>query len=304
MYQNKFEVKFSSSKSFLSTVNKVFDKYGVVLIKDFLTDKKNKKNISSSEVFFTALYFYRQIANKISIRTRISNDLKELDFYVKSLEKIDYLAGLEVQKLISKSVGMMNFSNNDEINNIASSLLNVKKNNILLESCGNFTPNIPSNSSRLFTWHSENHWLPYRRKFITCWVPLFRRKKKNNGTMAVKPFSHKERHLFYEYQGYENSKSVNKKSVIAKRELFHYEVLENKKFDTVFIDAEDGDVVFFDQNLLHRSEFNSGKKTTYLYNNRFFNTEKDLTISSNLNLRPYSSESAKIGRKLNIKKKY
>ena len=122
--------------------------------------------------------------------------------------------------------------------------------------------------------------------------------------MGVKPFSHNERHLFYEYQGYEKNKlanQTNKKSLIQKRELFHYEVVENKKFDAVFIDAEDGDVVFFDQNLLHRSELNLGKNISYLYNNRFFNTEKDLTISSNLNLRPYSTESAKIGRKLNIK---
>ena len=199
---------------------------------------------------------------------------------------------------------MMNVSNNAELNNIASNLLGIKKNNLLLESFGNFIPNIPSSSSRLYTWHSENHWLPYRRRFVNCWVPLFRRKKIYNGTMGVKPFSHNESHLFYEYQGYEKNeltKKTKKKSFTLKRELFHYEVLENKKFDTVFLDADDGDVVFFDQNLLHCSELNLGKKISYLYNNRFFNTEKDLTISSNLNLRPYTSESAKIGRKLNIK---
>ena len=296
MNQKNFQVTFSNSKSFLSTIDKVFEKYGVVLIKDLLKQNKDKKNLTSSEVFSSALYFYRQTANKISIKTKISDDLKELDYYVKKLEHKDRQANTEALKLISKSSAMMNYSNNDELLKVVSSLLNIKKNNLLLESFGAFVPNIPSNTTRLYTWHSESHWLPYRKNFVNCWAPLFRKKKKYSGTMLLKPFSHKERHLFYEYQGYENK--------LQSDSYTQYEIIEEKKFEEVHINADDGDVVFFNQNLLHKSELNLSSDIGYLYVNRFFNIEKDLTISSNLNLRPYSSESAKIGRKLNIKNKY
>jgi ectoine hydroxylase-related dioxygenase (phytanoyl-CoA dioxygenase family) len=296
MNQKNFQVTFSNSKSFLSTINKVFEKYGVVLIKDLLKQNKDKKNLASSEVFSSALYFYKQTANKISIKTKISDDLKELDYYVKKLEHKDRQANTEALKLISKSSAMMNYSNNDELLKVVSSLLNIKKNNLLLESFGAFVPNLPSNTTRLYTWHSESHWLPYRKNFVNLWAPLFRKKKKYSGTMLLKPFSHKERHLFYEYQGYENK--------LQSDSYTQYEIIEEKKFEEVHINADDGDVVFFNQNLLHKSELNLSSDIGYLYVNRFFNIEKDLTISSNLNLRPYSSESAKIGRKLNIKNKY
>ena len=177
MNQKKFQITFSNSESFLSNVGKIFEKYGVVLIKNLLKNERNHSETDTLKIFHSALHFYRQISNKLSIKTKNLNNLNELDFYVKSLEKIDHQAGLEVQKLISKSGAMMNLSNNAEINNIASNLLNVKKSNLLLENFGNFIPNIPSNSSRLYTWHCENHWLPYRRRFINCWVPLFRKKK-------------------------------------------------------------------------------------------------------------------------------
>ena len=151
-------------------------------------------------------------------------------------------------------------------------------------------PSIPGNKSRLYTYHSESHWLPMRKSFVNVWAPLFRRKKHKSGTMFVKPFSHLDRHEFYEYQGIDGN---DNKSFYTQ-----YEVTENNKYPSIAIDSMPNDVVFFHANLLHSSELNLSNNIGYLFVQRYFDTSLDRSISNILGIRPYSNESKKMGRKL------
>jgi len=109
--------------------------------------------------------------------------------------------------------------------------------------------------------------------------------------MHIKPFSHLDNHSFIEYQGYEEG--------LDKTSYTQYEVVDDKKYIEIALEVEHGDLIMFDRNLLHRSEVNLSNEVKYLFINRCFDIEKDLTLSSaNLNLRPYSKESLQIGRKL------
>ncbi len=172
--------------------------------------------------------------------------------------------------------------------------MDISVNDIVLESNGTFVPNIPSSKRKLYTYHSEQHWLPFRKNFVNIWVPLFKKKLKNSGTMIVKPFSHLDTHEFSEYRGYlsNNDETHYTQYDIPKKNL--------AKYPTLHINAKPGDLILFHQNLLHSSELNITNEVGYLYVNRYFDISKDLTISDKINLRPYSDESIKTGRPLSF----
>jgi ectoine hydroxylase-related dioxygenase (phytanoyl-CoA dioxygenase family) len=281
--QNEFTFEYLSffdHKTALETYNN----FGVIVLKGLL------ENSLINELMIVAIHFYKEIQQKIGGNTfDTSTGLERLDQLVISLESNDRKAALQAQKLISQSKAVLNISNS-LIVDIASKLLKANSSSLVFESFGSFVPNIPSNTSRLYTYHSEAHWLPYRKNFINVWAPMFREKSINKGTMFIKPLSHKENHDFYEYQGYDGNDNNSFYT--------QYEVPENNIYSEIPITAEPGDVVFFNRNLLHRSEFNESKKVGYLFVNRYFDTNKDLTISANMNIRPYSKEAIEIGRRL------
>jgi len=264
-------------------IKKTFDKFGIIIIKNIITKDSEKELLNS------ALYFYKLTSLKLGYQTNKKDKLSELDYYIETLESNDRQASQNTQNLITNSNAILNISNS-QILDISSELLNAGNNKLVFESFGGFVPSIPSNTSRLYTYHSEEHWLPFRKSFLNTWAPLFRAKKANHGTMHVKPFSHKDNHEFTEYLGFE--------SEYNKDYYTQYEVPENNKYPELAISASPGDVVFFHSNLLHKSEINKSMNIGYLYVQRFFDVSSDLTISSNMGIRPYSKASSDIGRKL------
>jgi hypothetical protein len=81
---------------------------------------------------------------------------------------------------------------------------------VLYHEGGTFVPNIPADTSRLYTWHSEANWLPYRRNFVSTWIPLFRDKKPLGGTMYLMPKSHKQNMWhFTEFKGFDKNSFRN-----------------------------------------------------------------------------------------------
>lgn len=154
------------------------------------------------------------------------------------------------------------------------------------EGRGTILPSIPGSKRRITTWHSEAHWLPLRKRFLNCWLPLFRPKRPGLGTMHVLKGSHHRSWDFFEYQwddGY-----------------IQYEIpdAEQHGFEIVRIEADPGDLVIFDRNMVHRSEPNDGKDISYVWINRYFDVSQDLTLSANPGVRPYSPEALKTGRQL------
>jgi hypothetical protein len=267
-----------------SEMKQIFQKYGLIIIKNII----NESFIEN--ILECAIHQYRQTGRKIGLDNKDGSTLEILDYYVEELENKDRIAAKQAQGLISKSIPMSQLSTNKSIIEIISKLLDIETKEIILESSGGFVPNIPNNKSRLYTYHSEEHWLPYRKKFINIWAPLFRTKKSTDGTMYVKPYSHLDNHEFQEYRGFDQN--------YDDMYYMQYEVPENQKYFEMALEVEPKDAVFFHSNLLHKSELNASNKIGYLFIDRYFDLKNDLTISSQLGLRPYSSEAEKIGRKI------
>jgi len=273
-----------------ASIKSTFDKFGLVVLNNAL-DISNAMLLQKSIITIAA-----DMCNKLGLPIPQNEDpIVMLDNAVKILEEKDRKALGQVQGLISQSLAMATYSVNSNISNFASLLLGAESESFIMESFGGFVPNIPSNTSRLYTYHSEQHWLPYRKNFINVWGALFRGKNINEGTMWVKPFSHLDQHEFCEYRGY---------SGISNQESYmQYEVMDNEMYQELGLKVEPTDLVLFHQNLLHKSEVNLSNKVGYLYINRFFDVRKDLTISSTMGIRPYSSESENIGRQISFSKK-
>ena len=87
---------------------------------------------------------------------------------------------------------------------------------------------------------------------------------------------------------------MNKKD----QNLLNYEIPkeEIKDFKEIKINAELRDVLFFDQNLVHKSNIYKINDISYFFNCRYFDISNDLTFTSNLNIRPNTEESKKFGR--------
>ena len=122
---------------------------------------------------------------------------------------------------------------------------------------------------------------------------MFRDKEPLHGTMYLMPKSHKHSNWnFTEFRGYD------KKSFGEVDHYTQYDIPDSelKNYSPMAIRAKVGDVVLFDRNTVHRSEINESDKTGYIYVNRFFDLRKDLTLSPNLNERPYSNTSVEYGR--------
>ena len=57
----------------------------------------------------------------------------------------------------------------------------------------------------------------------------------------------------------------------------------------VHVEAERGDVVFFDRNLIHRSSANLSKENSFVFVMRCFDYRTDATVCGNPSERPYKS---------------
>jgi|TARA_B110000858_G_scaffold147841_1_gene167941 ectoine hydroxylase-related dioxygenase (phytanoyl-CoA dioxygenase family) len=154
--------------------------------------------------------------------------------------------------------------------------------------------NFPSDTKRLYKYHSESFYYPMRNNFINIWIPLFVNKKKNNGTMIVKLKGHKKSYSFNEYSGY-NTKSVDS---LNEDENFHQLEIpaeELKEFESYSIESNQGDGFFFHMNLPHCSAINNGDLPSYALVFRVYDFRSDYTLSNLNNLKPYSNEATRNG---------
>lgn len=173
----------------------------------------------------------------------------------------------------------------------AADLLNISP-SMLISEGGRWVPSLPGSTRRLYTWHSEASWLPLRRKFVNCWCPLGRAKIPDCGTVYLIPGSHqREPWPFVEFKGFDDN------TLEQDNHYTQYQVPEEVigPYLEKGISAHPGDILFFDRNLLHRSEINASSHATYIWVERFFDLRQDLTLSSNINLRAYSEEALHAG---------
>lgn len=265
----------------------LFKKQGYLLFKNLL-EKDFDKSVKES-----LLYLFETSLKKtgnLKISEKFKNTNLKIKNYLLRQHKIDKEIFIENIKLLKKTRGVNDILINHKINLIASELLNININHLLFTE-GNIIPNMPKNKSLLYSFHSEVSWLPLRRSFINFWMPIINNKNKKNGTISLLQNSHKKNYPFYEYYGFNK---IGKKD----QNLLQYEIpqKEIKNFKEIKVEANVRDVLFFDQNLVHKSNINTTNDISYFFNCRYFDISRDLTFSSNLNIRPYSEESKKFGR--------
>ena len=100
------------------------------------------------------------------------------------------------------------------------------------------------------------------------------------------PKSHKKEYWdFMEHFGYDDTSPKTQT-----REQFQVPESRLTEYETVPIDIKRGDMCFFDRNLLHASTINESDKFSYASVVRIFDVTDDLTLSSTLDVRPFTEE--------------
>lgn len=197
-------------------------------------------------------------------------------------EEKDKEALYQVQNFIYENLAIKMLYANPEFEDICKTLLEAQGKEILVNGPGLFV-NKPNTQRLLYKWHSEQHYYPKRLNFLNVWVPIFRNKVKDNGTMSLKLRSHFYDFPFSEYQGY------NKDTESKKNHFIQYEIPENfvKDFEEYQTVADVGDVIIFHRRLVHRSNTNPSDKHSYALVSRIWEPSNDLTISGAITVTPY-----------------
>lgn len=154
--------------------------------------------------------------------------------------------------------------------------------------------NLPSTSRRLYKFHSENHYYPYRKAFVNIWIPLVRPKSETNGTMIVKHRGHNRNYDFVEYSGYDKIEGAN----TSEDEFFYQLEIPESQLEglsDVLVDLNVGEALFFSDNLPHKSAMNIADSPSYALVIRVYDYRGDLTLSDRTNVRPLTAEAARSG---------
>lgn len=162
---------------------------------------------------------------------------------------------------------------------ICSKLLDIDQ-TLLIADSGYVFNNLPKTSRLSYDWHTEKHYYPKRRNFLNVWFPVFENKRKDNGTMVVRPKSHKETWPdFVELKT--NTEGFTQYAIVDKR---------LDKYGSDYMELDVGDLLIFHANLVHASTTNQSVKPSFTTVSRIFDISKDLTLSSNLSVRPFGSD--------------
>ena len=113
---------------------------------------------------------------------------------------------------------------------------------------------LPADDRLAYDWHQESNYLVgVGVPFINAWMPVFEPSTRENGAMSVLAGSHRLGKLKYRKQIRSENSFTN---LIADDERFLKE-----DYDEIYCCIDPGDVVIFDENLVHRSNFNQTERT-------------------------------------------
>ena len=249
-----------------------------------------------SEITAVGIDFYNRLLMQAYKLSLVDEFVPKIYGDTVSAEEIDFLV-IEVQKTNKRSVdfavqelrecpalySMVNqnfLSICSELLDSPESLLKIHWDGILV--------NTPKNEQRLYKFHTEQHYYPYRKNFINFWMPVIRDKTTTNGAMKIAHKGHIRNYSMSEYSGF-SSKQGNDASEanyfyqlqIPPGELENLEILD--------CDIGIGDALFFNGNLPHTSTVNISSEPTYALIGRIYDYRADLTLSDNTGLKLYSA---------------
>jgi len=110
----------------------------------------------------------------------------------------------------------------------------------------------PRDNRRTYGWHQETFYTHPEFHYLQTWAPIIRNTTKDNGTIRIKPKSHKE--------GIP-PQTWNEISGRATQILIDAEVLS--KYPSEDIEMSVGDLLFFDGRLAHSSGSNTSSEVRY-----------------------------------------
>ncbi len=131
--------------------------------------------------------------------------------------------------------------------------INIIKKKILMVNFGQFIIPAPPSDKRLaYSFHQENNYYPHYNKTIHFHFALFKKATFKNGAMSALSKSHKMKKII-DYKVIKQRKGVT--SIIPKN-INKF----SKKYDETVFELDLGDLLIFDGNLIHKSNFNKTQK--------------------------------------------
>ena len=124
-----------------------------------------------------------------------------------------------------------------------------KKNTFCLDN--SLIPGIPNDKRLVYNFHQESQYYPNIENVLTVWFPIFFTANKKNGSMSALLGSHK--------LGRINNTTTEGKQNGFKSYVPNKIDMLKENYKEILYEAQLGDVVYFHQNLLHKSNSNSTK---------------------------------------------
>ena len=219
----------AKSKKYLNKkiLKKEFNKNGWVLCKNEIPKPLIKK-IKRDWDF----YFNKQISLKANeaIKKINKNNKKLLHQICVNLSNSSSF--LEVLQFVEKKYKNI-FGKNEPIFCMDNSLL----------------PGIPKDKRLVYNFHQESRYYKGSKNLLTAYFPIYFKSEIKNGSMSALNKSHTLGQISNTHK--EGKKNGNKSFVPNKIESF------KKQFPEVIFEVNVGDILYFHENLLHKSNFNS-----------------------------------------------
>lgn len=262
--------------------------------KDGILIKPFRQNLADhfTETFFVRLQCQ---AYKLGIIDNLSQDydVETIDYLVSEIHsKSKFALDFVVQEL-RETFAAAAILCDEELQNNFSTVLDCPINLIKVHMDG-ILINLPKNEERLYKFHSESHYYPFRKNFVNFWMPLIRDKTVNNGVMLLKQGGHHKSYSFNEYSGFSKIEnySFSEEQVLHQLEIPDTEITD---FQTVCADLPKNQSLFFHQNMPHTSTVNLSDTPSYALILRGFDYRKDITLSDRTGVKPYSGDASKGG---------
>ena len=273
-------------------MKKTFNDLGYVILKNFW----NSEEISNFHHAFNDLLKLQ--LNKMGL---FDEKKKHLNIE-ESIEDLSVLLERNNRNAFNEVVNMqremylntMTLFNKHELIEKSSELLGCSKLRLKIHQDGCLV-NFPNNLSRLYRYHSEQHYYPYRRNFLNVWFPLVNDKTSKNGTMSIRPMGHlRDYSHFSEFSGFS---SIQGATTSESENLYQLDIpdIDMKNLEIMPMELNVGDVVIFHQNMPHTSTVNNSLHPSFAYILRIYDFTNDRTLSNYNGIKRYTVDAAKNG---------
>jgi len=187
------------------------------------------------------------------------NDIKELDKLLIAISNIDYKSIGELYDTVCYSSAFLKFIGNSKIEKIAKELLGLKNYStiycyliaILIQAPLEAISSALKQGAikRVYGWHQEIMYTMPDTRLVATWAPIIRDTTAEHGAIEICKGSHKEGVFKASWNDIKGSTT----QILVDEDIVN-------RYEKITIPMKTGDVLFFHQDLIHRSGRNSTKE--------------------------------------------